>query len=109
MLGTAELEMAHQVTESFMSWVGSDQVMPDSGLDQVHPSPFKYSKYLKLNVVPDLTISNPAGAGSGFVDNLFFGSQSNTPDETNGVNNAVSCYNEAVQFSSSFMSLFASF
>jgi len=31
-------------------------------------------------------------------------------DETNGVNNVVSCYKEAVQFSASFvMSLFASF
>ena len=30
-------------------------------------------------------------------------------DETNGVDNAVSCYNEAVQFSASFVtSLFAS-
>ena len=41
---------------------------------------------------------------------LVFGSQNNTLDETNGVNNAVSCYIEAVQFSASFVtSLFASF
>jgi len=33
-----------------------------------------------------------------------------TPDETNGVNNADSCYEEAVQYSASFVtSLFASF
>jgi len=32
------------------------------------------------------------------------------PDETNGINNAVSCYKEAVQFSVFFVtSLFASF
>jgi len=38
------------------------------------------------------------------------GSENNTPDETNGVSNAVSCYKEAVQFSaSSIASLFASF
>jgi len=30
-----------------------------------------------------------------------FRSQKNTPDETNGINNAVSCYKEAVQFSAS--------
>jgi len=40
---------------------------------------------------------------------LVLGSQNNTPDETNDVNNAVSYYKEAVQFSSSLvMSLFAS-
>jgi len=40
---------------------------------------------------------------------LAFGSQNNTPNETNGVNNAVSCYKEALQFSASFVtSLFAS-
>jgi len=36
--------------------------------------------------------------------------QNNTPDEINGVNNALSCYKEAVQFNASFVtSLFASF
>ena len=36
--------------------------------------------------------------------------QNNTVDETNGVNNAVRCYKEAVQFSVSFvMSMFVSF
>jgi len=41
---------------------------------------------------------------------LVLGSQNNMPDETNGVNNAVSSYKEAVQFSASFVtSLFASF
>jgi len=41
---------------------------------------------------------------------LVFGSQNNTPDDSNGVNNAVSCYKEAVQFSASLVtSLFASF
>ena len=40
----------------------------------------------------------------------FFESLNNTSDKTNGVNSAVSCYKEAVQFSASFvMSLFASF
>jgi len=34
---------------------------------------------------------------------LVFGSQNNTPDVTNGVNNAVSCNTEAVQFSASFV------
>jgi len=34
--------------------------------------------------------SNPAGARAGFGEN--FGSQNNTPDETCGVSNAVSCY-----------------
>jgi len=43
--------------------------------------------------------SNPAGVGFG--DNSFFGSQNNTPDETNGISNAVNCYKEAVQFSAS--------
>ena len=67
---------------------------------------------MKCKVVPDLTISYLAGAGvrSGFGDNSFFRSQNNMPDETNGINNAVSCYKAAVQFSASFvMSLFASF
>jgi len=55
-----------------------------------------------------LTISNPAAAeaGSGFGDLLriwiwgehVLGSQNNVPDETNGINNAVSCYKEAEQF-----------
>ena len=34
---------------------------------------------------------------------LVFGSQNNTPDETNGINNAVSCYKETIQFSASFV------
>jgi len=33
---------------------------------------------------------------------LALGSQNNTPEETNGINNAVSCYKEAVLFSASF-------
>jgi len=38
------------------------------------------------------------------------GSQNNTPDETNGVSNAVNCYKDAVPFSAFFVaSLFASF
>jgi len=62
---------------------------------------------LVYRVVPDLTISNPAG--SGFGDKSIFGSQNNKPNETNGVSNAVSCYKEAVQFSASFVTtLFAS-
>ena len=41
--------------------------------------------------------------------NCFWITEQYTPDETNGVSNAVSCYKEAVQFSASFvMSLFAS-
>jgi len=41
---------------------------------------------------------------------FVFGSQNNTPDETNGVNNAINCYKAAVQFDASFVtSLFASF
>jgi len=42
---------------------------------------------------------------------LFFGSQNNTPDETNGVNNIANCYKEAVQFNVFLIvtSLFASF
>ena len=36
--------------------------------------------------------SNPARSGAGFGENLFLWSQNNTPDETNGVNNVVSCY-----------------
>jgi len=41
---------------------------------------------------------------------LVFGSQNNSPHETNGVNNAATCYKEAVQFSVFFVtSLFASF
>ena len=36
-------------------------------------------------------------------EELVFRSQNNTPDETKGVNNAVSCYKEAVQFSASFV------
>jgi len=34
---------------------------------------------------------------------LVFGSQNNIPDETKGINNAISCYKEAVQFSASFV------
>jgi len=49
--------------------------------------------------------SNPTGTEA-----LVFGSQNNTPEETNGFSNAVSCYKETVRFSSSFVtSLFASF
>jgi len=33
-------------------------------------------------------------ARTGFGENLFCGSQNNTPDETDGVNNAALCYNE---------------
>jgi len=41
---------------------------------------------------------------------LVLGSKNNTPDEINGVNNALSCYKEAVQFNASFVtSLFANF
>jgi len=70
--------------------------------------------------LPDLTISNLAGAGPGRIlelksgriqiwGELVFRSQNNMPDETDGVNNAASCYKEAVQFGASFvMSLFAS-
>ena len=36
---------------------------------------------------------------------LVLGSQNNTPHETNGINNAVSCYKEAVQFSAFFVTL----
>jgi len=57
----------------------------------------------KNRSVPDLSISNLARAGSsrfrnpnqaaaGFGDNSFSGSQNNTSDETNAVNNAFSCY-----------------
>jgi len=63
----------------------------------------------KIRVAADLTTSNPAEAGSD-LETTVLGTQNNTSDETNGVNNAVSCYKEAVQFSASFvMSLFASF
>jgi len=74
-----------------------------------------------LRVVPDLTVSNLARAGPGriyqlksnqsrILEEFVLGSLNNTPDETNGVNNAVSCQKEAAQFSLSFvMSLFASF
>jgi len=59
---------------------------------------------VKSSVLLDLTISNPDWG------ELIFGSQNNMPNETNGVNNAVGCYNEAVQFSACFVvSLFASF
>ena len=70
--------------------------------------------------MPDLTISNVARAGLGqelksgrsqirIWAELVLGSQNNTPAEINGVNNAVSCYKEAVQFSAFFVtSLFAS-
>jgi len=39
----------------------------------------------------------------------FLGSQNNVPDETNGVNNAISCYKEAVQFSVSFVTSMSAF
>ena len=58
--------------------------------------------------VLDLTISNPNWIR--IWGEPVFRSQNNTPDETNGVNNAVSCYKEAVLFSAFFVtSMFASF
>jgi len=68
-----------------------------------------YSIWLfQIRPEPDLVgfkDSNPARARARFGRTCF-----NTPDETNGVNNAISCYNEAVRFSVSVvMSLFASF
>jgi len=60
----------------------------------------------QIRAKPDLSgfrNSNPAGAGAGFGDNLFLNHGINTPDETSVVNNAVSCYKDAVQFSSSFV------
>ena len=76
-----------------------------------------------LKVVPDL-VCFKSGRSRTWLDLEFkygwskswiweefvLGSENNTPDETNGVNNAVSCYKEAVQFSASFVtSLFACF
>ena len=54
--------------------------------------------------------SHPAGsrAGSGFGDNSFTGSRSNTPDETNGVNNAVSCYKESTMLSAAIKRQYSS-
>jgi len=64
----------------------------------------KFGKYI-LTIVCDYFKSDRSRWGE-----LILGSPNNTPDETNGVNNAVSCYKEAVQFSASFVtSLFASF
>jgi len=53
--------------------------------------------------------SNPAG--SEFGENLFWGHKTiHSPDETNVVNNAVSCYKEVVVYNASFaMWLFVSF
>ena len=54
----------------------------------------------KNRFVPDLTISNPATAAHGQIwelqslEELVLGSQNSTPDETNDVINAVSCYKE---------------
>jgi len=45
--------------------------------------------------------SNPARSGSGFWENLFWDHRKIRV--INGVNNAVSCYKEAVQFSASFV------
>ena len=45
-----------------------------------------FKRRLKTRVIPDLTISNPPGAGAGFVDNFFSDHRAITPDETNGVN-----------------------
>jgi len=73
-------------------------------------------------VVPDLITLNPDGARPSriwgrpepsrirLLAELVLGSQNNMLDETNGVNNAVSCYEEAVQFSAPLVtSLFANF
>jgi len=51
-----------------------------------------------IRVAPDLTFSNPTGAGAGFGWNLFWVREQFTRDKTNGINNAVSCC-RAVQFS----------
>jgi len=37
------------------------------------------------------------------LEELVLRSQNNTSDETNGINNAASCYKETVQFSASFV------
>jgi len=73
-------------------------------------------------IVPDLTISNPPertwqDLGTQIrpepepnLRELVSGSQNNMDDETNDVNNAVSCYKEAVPFTASLITLlFASF
>jgi len=55
--------------------------------------------------ISDSTISHPAGFRNSNLDRSGFGeigSENNMPDNTNGVNNAVSCYKEPVQFSASF-------
>jgi len=58
---------------------------------------------------PDLELKS-GRSQSRIRSELVFGSQNNTSDETNGINNAVSCYTEAVQFSASFVtSQFSSF
>ena len=50
--------------------------------------------------------SNLAGSGASVrFGKIIFRSQNNTPDETNSINIAVSCYKEAVQFSAYSMSL----
>ena len=71
-----------------------------------------------------MTISNPAGAGPSRIQELksdcilsqiriwgelVIGSQNNTSDKTTGVNNAVICYKQAVQFTASFCYATASF
>jgi len=44
------------------------------------------------------------------LEEIVSGSQNNMPYGINGINNAVSCYKEAIQFSAYFVtSLFASF
>jgi len=68
-----------------------------------------------ITVVPDLTFKSgriyEIKCGRIRIwEELVLGSQNNTPDETNGINNAVGFYKEAAQFSaSSIMSVFASF
>jgi len=81
----------------------------------VNSADVMWTMWIFCRDVPDLTVSNLAGfrnsnpAGSRFGWN-FFGSQNNTHNETNSINNAVSCCKEAVQFSASFVtSQFASF
>jgi len=54
-----------------------------------------------------LTIQIQIGTGSR-IRIWGLGSKNNKPDKTNGVNNAVSCYKEAVQFDASSV-MFASF
>ena len=72
------------------------------------------SELLRIQVVLNLTTSNPAGFWIQIKPELdlgrTFGSQKNTLDKTNGVNDAINCYIKAVQFSAYIvMSLFDSF